>query len=262
MDACIEVKVETWRGFAIGRVRIRNAARSNALSTPLIVGITEAFGGLCKHEGLRAAVLASDGDKSFIGGADLIELGALCADSGRLFITRLHQACEAIRSLPVPVVARIQGHCLGAGLELAASCDLRAAAEQATFGMPEVHVGLPSVIEAALLPPMIGTGRAREMLLTGRRYSASEALSIGLVEKVVPSASLDQAIDDWLSDICRASPAAVRSQKVLLNLWQQVPLEQGILAGIDALSNAYKTGEPQAAIAGFFKERRRQPSPS
>ena len=256
MDPSIDVVVEARRGFDIGRVAIRNGSRSNALSTPLIVGIADAFRKLRGHAGLRAVVLASEGEKSFIGGADLNELGALCADSGRLFITRLHQTCEAIRSFPVPVIARIQGHCLGAGLEIAASCDLRVAALPAAFGMPEVHVGLPSVIEAALLPAMIGSGRAREMLLTGRRYSAGEAYSIGLVEKVVPANELDAAIDAWIDDICRASPEAVRSQKALMNVWQEVSLEEGILAGIDALSDAYKTGEPQAAIAAFFERRR------
>jgi enoyl-CoA hydratase/carnithine racemase len=223
------------------------------------VGLTEAFNSFGDRPAVRAVILAGQGERSFIGGADLNELGALCADSGRLFITRLHQACVAIRNCPVPVIARIQGHCLGAGLEIAASCDLRAAAESAEFGMPEVHVGLPSVIEAALLPGMIGWGRTREMLLTGRRYAAGEAVAIGLVEKVVPATGLDAAIDAWLADICRATPEAVRSQKALMNAWQRVSLEESILAGIDALSNAYKTGEPQAAIAAFF-ERRRAPT--
>jgi enoyl-CoA hydratase/carnithine racemase len=94
------------------------------------------------------------------------------------------------------------------------------------------------------------------MLLTGRRYAAGEAVAIGLVEKVVPATGLDAAIDAWLADICRATPEAVRSQKALMNAWQRVSLEESILAGIDALSSAYKTGEPQAAIAAHFARRR------
>ena len=113
-------------------------------------------------------------------------------------------------------------------------------------------MGLPSVIEAALLPGLIGWGRTREMLLTGATYSATEALAMQFVEKVVPGADLDAAIEPWLAAICHAKPAAVRAQKALINRWERVSLQEGIYAGIDALSDAYKTGEPQAAIAAFF----------
>ena len=208
---------------------------------------------------MRAVVLTGAGERAFIGGADLNELGALCADSARLFITRLHQACKAIRDCPVPVIGRINGFCLGAGLEVAASCDMRAAAEGAQFGMPEVHMGLPSVIEAALLPGLIGWGRTREMLLTGVLYSAREALAMGLVQKVVPAA---RAGCGRRAVARRASAAprreAVRSQKALMDRWERVSIDEGIYAGIDALSDAYKTGEPQAAIEAFFEPRRRR----
>ena len=174
-------------------------------------------------------MLTGAGERAFIGGADLNELGALCADSARLFITRLHQACKAIRDCPVPVIGRVNGFCLGAGLEVAASCDFRAAAETAQFGMPEVVMGLPSVIEAALLPGLIGWGKTREMLLTGAMYSAAEALAMGFVQKVVPAGELDAAVEHWLAAICRATPEAVRSQKALMNRWERVSVEEGIL---------------------------------
>jgi enoyl-CoA hydratase/carnithine racemase len=124
--------------------------------------------------------------------------------------------------------------------------------------MPEVVMGLPSVIEAALLPGLIGWGKTREMLLTGAMYSAAEALAMGFVEKTVPTADLDSAVDGWLAATCRARPEAVRAQKALINRWQRVSVDEGIYAGIDALSAAYKTGEPQAAIAAFFAEKNRK----
>jgi enoyl-CoA hydratase len=113
------------------------------------------------------------------------------------------------------------------------------------------------VIEAALLPGLIGWGRTREMLITGALISAAEALAMGLVQKVAPAADLDAAVEAWLAAICRAQPRAVRAQKALMNRWQRVSVEEGILAGIDALSEAYKTDEPRAAIAAFFAGRRR-----
>ena len=251
-DPSVQVGIDERSNGRVARVTIDNQRRLNCLSTPLILELSRAFSRLADDTSLRAVVLTGAGDRAFIGGADLNELGALCADSGRLFITRLHQACQAIRQCPVPVIGRVNGFCLGAGLEVAASCDMRVAADTAQFGMPEVHMGLPSVIEAALLPGLIGWGRTREMLLTGILYSASEALSMGFAQKTVTAAELDGAVDHWLDSICRATPEAVRSQKALMNRWERVSVDEGIYAGIDALSDAYKTGEPQAAIKSFF----------
>jgi len=254
-DAAVHVKLDDRPSGRIGRVTVDNARRLNCLSTPLIVQLTQAFIKLAADQGLRAVVLTGSGDRAFIGGADLNELGGLCADSARLYITRLHQACKAIRDCPVPVIGRVNGFCLGAGLEVAASCDFRAAADTAQFGMPEVVMGLPSVIEAALLPGLVGWGRTREMLLTGAMFSADEALAMGFVQKAVPASELDAAIELWLTAICRATPEAIRSQKALMNRWEHASLEEGILAGIDALSKAYITGEPQTAIGAFLTAR-------
>lgn len=256
-EARIYVKTEEKGEGRVAVVTVDNRQRLNCLSTPLIVGLADAFARLGEDKALRAVVLTGGGERAFIGGADLNELGAFCADSARLYITRLHRACKAIRDCPVPVIGRVNGFCLGAGLEVAASCDLRAAAEGAQFGMPEVHMGLPSVIEAALLPGLIGWGRTREMLLTGAMFSAAEALAMGLVQKVALAAELDAAVEAWLNGVCRATPEAIRAQKALMNRWQRVSVEEGILAGIDALSDAYRTGEPQAAIGAFFARRRR-----
>ena len=183
-DATVQVEIDEQSGGRVARVTIDNRRRLNCLSTPLIVELRGAFEKLSDDRTLRAVVLTGAGERAFIGGADLNELGAFCADSARLFITRLHQACDAIRKCPVPVIGRINGFCLGAGLEVAASCDMRAAADNATFGMPEVHMGIPSVIEAALLPGLIGWGRTREMLLTGVLYSARRGAGHGLRAEV------------------------------------------------------------------------------
>jgi enoyl-CoA hydratase/carnithine racemase len=255
----VHVKIDKRHEAPVAFVTVDNQAKLNCLSTALIVDLQQTFKKLASDQALRAVVLAGAGDRAFIGGADLNELGGLCADSARLFITRLHHACDAIRKCPVPVIGRINGFCLGAGLEVAASCDFRAAVEEAQFGMPEVRMGLPSVIEAALLPGQIGWGRTREMLLTGLLYSAAQALAMGLVQKVVPAADLDVAVDAWLAGVCRATPQAVRAQKALIDRWERVSIDEAIHAGIDALSASYTTGEPQAAIKAFLagKSKRR-----
>ncbi|MBS0241412.1 MAG: enoyl-CoA hydratase/isomerase family protein [Proteobacteria bacterium] len=237
----------------VAHVAIDNRTRLNCVATPLLISLREAFEAISGDDGVRAVVLTGAGDRSFVGGADLKELGGATPETARLFITRLHMACKAIRECPVPVIARVNGFCLGAGLEIAASADMRVVAEGAVLGMPEVVMGLPSVIEAALLPGLIGWGKTREILLTGETFGAAEALQMGFAQKMVPSAALDAAVEHWVAHICKATPKAVRSQKALMNRWEKVSVAEGVYAGIDALSDAYQTGEPQAAIKAFFE---------
>jgi len=168
----------------------------------------------------------------------------------------LHRCCEVLRYLPVPVIARIQGYALGAGLELAASCDLRIAADSAVFGMPEVKLGIPSVIEAALLPPLVGWGRAREMLLLGENFTACEAATWGLVERVVAKTDLDDAVERVIQSILRAGPRAIRLQKKLIRSWEDLPLRDAVQAGIDAFCEAWSSDEPRLAMSEYQAARR------
>ena len=157
----------------VATLLIDRATRRNALDSATVQALTHAARGLQSAPSLRAVVLRSAGDAAFSAGADVTELTSLTADSARPFITRIHDACAALRDIPVPVIARIQGHTLGAGLEIAAACDIRIASGTARFGMPEVRLGIPSVVEAALLPSLIGWGRTRWLLLTGQTIDAA-----------------------------------------------------------------------------------------
>lgn len=251
----------TWVDGADGRVawlEVSEPRRLNVVGTLAIDDLTRAVDQLSLvgvAGGLRAVVLRGGGERAFIGGADLRELARLDERSAREFITRLHELCRALRALPVPVIASIRGYCLGAGLEVAASCDLRVAAADATFGMPEVQVGIPSVIEAALLPQLVGWGRAREMMLTGRMYDAAEALAIGLVEEVVPAESLGSAVAQRLTWIQRASPEALAAQKALFLVWEASSLDEAIEAGIDAFAASYRTSDARARMQAFLARR-------
>jgi enoyl-CoA hydratase len=176
-------------------------------------------------------------------------------DGAEAFITELHEAIAAIRDIPVPVIARISGYCLGAGLELAAACDLRIACDSAEFGMPEVKVGIPSVIEAALLPRLIGWGNAARLLLLGENIGAGEALRIGLVDGVVPASKLDEALDAWVASILAAGPQALRLQKTLMRQWERLPLDAAIRAGIATFRSSFETDEPRRFMAKFINRR-------
>jgi len=253
----VELSVEDSPEGLLARLTIDNQAKLNILNSPLIEQLISAVAGLYGDERLRVLILTGAGNRAFIGGADVNEMAGLNPDSAREFISGLHHACAALRNLPVPVIARIDGYCLGAGLEIAASCDLRVASEGSTFGMPEVKVGIPSVIEAALLPTLIGWGRTRDLLLTGRQITARQALASGLVERVVAAADLESAVADWVEAIVHAGPRAVRLQKALIREWEKLPLDQAIQRGIEAFSAAYATEEPKRLMQRFLKRDRR-----
>jgi enoyl-CoA hydratase len=236
-------------GGHLARLTIDNAGKLNSLNRALMSEITEAAGALATDPELRLAIVTGAGERAFVGGADIGEIAALDRDSARNFITLVHRCCDAFRRLPVPVMARIDGYALGAGLELACACDLRVASERSFFGMPEVRIGIPSVVEAALLPKLIGQGRARRLLLTGETIGAAEALNWGLVDMVVPHQDLDEAVE-WLArPMLAAGPKAIRLQKSLILDWEELPTSAAVQRGIDCFVSAYDTNEP-ARMAG------------
>jgi enoyl-CoA hydratase/carnithine racemase len=224
---------------------IANEAKLNSLGRALMCEIVDKMAEAADDPRLRLAVLGGAGGHAFVGGADIDELAALDRDSSRAFITLVHHCCDAFRRLPVPVIARIDGYALGAGLELAAACDLRVASEGSQFGMPEVRIGIPSVVEAALLPRLIGAGRARRLLLTGERIGAAEALAWGLVDAVAPAAALDDAVAGFAAPILTAGAQAIRLQKKLILEWEELPIAAAVAAGIDCFAAAYETDEPE-----------------
>jgi len=178
-----------------------------------------------------------------------------------------HAGASLLRCIPPPPGAghrRIDGYALGAGLELACACDLRVASERAIFGMPEVRVGIPSVVEAALLPKLIGPGRARRLLLTGETIGAGEALSWGLVDAVAPPGGLDDAVERLARSILAAGPQAVRLQKSLILEWEELPTTAAIERGIDCFVAAFDTDEPArmaGALLSELRSRRRSHHP-
>jgi enoyl-CoA hydratase len=244
------------RGVAL--VTVNNPERRNALGNAGKRELAETFERLALADGLRVIVLTGAGDRSFIGGADVTEMstfehGAARASEGPALT---HRVCEAIRRAPVPVIARVNGYCFGAGLEIAASCDMRAAADTARFGMPEVLFGIPSGMEACLLPQLIGWGKTRELVFTGRHIDAREAADCHLVECIVPPAQLDAAVEDWVAAILSAGPNAIRAQKRLIRDWERLSIADAIQQGIDAVAAAHGTDESKRLMGAFVEQRR------
>lgn len=257
VDHKVEIVRETRNGNVVAHLVFDNARRLNVVNPPALADLIRAFEELSRDDQVRVVVFSGVGGRAFIGGADINHMAAMkTADEGRAFITHIHQLCQAIRDCPVPVIARLEGYTLGAGLEVAAACDMRIATEEAMFGMPEVRVGVPSVIEAALLPRLIGWGRTSWLLMTAENIGARKAEAWGFLEDVVATGEIGAAVDRCVDSILDGTPKAVRAQKALMRQWEELPLAGAIQAGIDSFAQSVTTGEHTEKMTAFINRKR------
>jgi enoyl-CoA hydratase len=238
------------------RLTICNAGPLNILGSDAIRAVREGLEALAPDRQIRALILAGESQKSMIGGADIKEMARLDQNSAEEFITGLRDLCEAVRTFPTPIIARLPGWCLGGGLEVAAACDFRVAANDAKFGMPEVRVGIPSVIHAALLPRLIGFSRTRWLVMTAENIDAATALAWGLVDVVAPKGGLDAAIEELVGALLKCGPEALRSQKLLLRQWEELPLTEAINLSVGAFGRSFRTDEPMRLMQAFLDRKR------
>jgi enoyl-CoA hydratase/carnithine racemase len=242
----------------ITTITINRPEALNTLTHELILDLTAEIKKRSSEPKSRIIILTGSGDRAFVGGVDVRAMMDLDFQGAEKFITDLHHCFLAIRQSEKIVIASINGFALGGGLEMVAACDLRIASSQARFGMPEVRVGIPSVIEAAYLPRLIGLGRAAEMVYTGEMIDAHEAERIGLINKVVSPGELKEATGQMAEKVLRNGPTAVALQKKLIAQWMELGLDASIEAGIRAFRECYKTDEPREGMSAFLEKR--QPS--
>lgn len=238
------------------RLTICNAGSLNILGSAAIDGVRAGLEVLATERAIRALIIAGQSEKSMIGGADIKEMAKLDQASAEKFITGLRDLCEAARAFPAPVIARIPGWCLGGGLEFAAACDFRIAAHDAKFAMPEVKVGIPSVIHAALLPRLIGWGRARWLIMTAATIDAPTALAWALVDAVAAEGGLDAAVESTVTALLECGPEALRAQKALLKQWEELPLKESVNLSIGVFGQSFLTDEPRRLMQGFLDRKR------
>lgn len=229
--------------------------KRNALSLALIRSLRD---GLLDAEaaGQVRGVLISGAGPSFSAGVDLDEFAGASPESVRVLIESLRDLCATARNLPKPVACAIRGHCLGGALEFCLACDFRVCSPSARFGMPEVVIGIPSVIDAALFRHYIGLGRAKEMLLTGDLVAAEDALAWGLVNRMVDEEALNETAVELLEHAARHAPSAIRTQKELIEDWMNRGLQESIEASVPALVDAFRDGAPQRTAAAMLDKRR------
>lgn len=227
----------------------------NLLGRETFLALKAELDRLEQNRSVRAIILTGSGDRAFSAGVDLHQMKDLKSADAESFIRALHGPARKLLSMAVPVIAAIRGPCLGGALELVLASDIRIAAEDSVLGLPEVRVGIPSVIEASLLPPTIGLGRARRLLLTGETVGASEALAMGLVDRVVPAGSLMDVANETANQFLDMSRDVLASQKDIVAKWLELGEEESAEFTIKEFARIFTTPAPHEGMSAFLEKR-------
>lgn len=227
----------------------------NLLGLELFQRLNDALDEVAANADITTLVLRSAGKRAFTAGVDLHEMRELTPKTAEEFIRTLHRAIRKVLTIPIPVIAAINGLCLGGGLELVLACDMRIASEDSVFGLPEVLAGVPSVIEASLLPKTIGLGRARRLIMTGDSVTSQEALDMGLIDRVVAKDRVDAAALEAAERFRGISPKVLAAQKDIIVKWLEVGDEQAAEYSIKAFALGFTTSHPREAMTAFLEKR-------
>ncbi len=249
----LQISVED--GIAL--VRINRPEVLNALNARLLDELERAFQTLGQDEAVKVVIMTGAGEKSFVAGADIKELSSLAGVSGRTYSLRGQQVFDAIESCPKPVIAAVNGYCLGGGCELALACHIRIASENARFGQPEVKLGLiPGYGGTQRLPRLVGTGRAMEILLTGDTVDAKEAERIGLVNRVVPAGELLDHCRQLAKKIMANGPLATGLALQSVYSAAGLPLKQALAIEAGLFGLACGTDQMKEGTRAFLEKRK------
>jgi enoyl-CoA hydratase/carnithine racemase len=229
----------------------------NSFSRSAVEDLSAAVAELRFDRTTRVVVITGAGEKAFCAGADLKERVGMTPEQVRRFITTLRDTFTAIEALPQPVIAAINGLALGGGTELALSCDLRVASEAAAMGLTEVKLAIiPATGGTQRLPRLVGKGRAKELILTGRRIEAAEALAIGLVNRVVPPGQLIPATMELAGQMLENGPIALWQAKLAINQGCETDLTTGLTLETAAYEAVIPTRDRLEGLAAFREKRK------
>ncbi len=211
---------------------------------------------LREDEEVRVVVFTGAGDKAFIAGADIAEFAGRTAITQRDVMTA-RSLFTAIDTFPKPVIAMVNGYCLGGGCELALACDLRIASETASFGQPEINLGIiPGGGGTQRLTHLIGEGKAMEMILTGDIVDAKTAFTLGLVNMVVPAADLEAKTMEIANRIAEKSPVALRMAKEAVKTASRANLAEGLRREVDLFALCFSSEDKDEGVKAFLEKRK------
>jgi enoyl-CoA hydratase len=227
----------------------------NAVTTPMLERLVEIFERIDDDPAVWCVVLKGDG-RAFCVGADMTERNGMSADDVRRRRRIAPRAFGAMRNCQRPVIGQVHGYALGGGLELALGCDIVVAAEGTVLGLVETRVGaIPAGGGTQLLPRLVGVPRAKELIFTGRRFSAADALGWGMLNRVVPPGELDDTVRDLVQEILQSAPIANVQAKRAINMSLDLDLRSGIEAEAALYERTLTSADRAEAVQAFADKR-------
>ncbi len=238
------------------RITINRERSHNALNTAVLEGLAELFDQLESDESVVSVVITGAGEKAFVAGADVQEIKE-AGGARTALIQRGQEILSKIRRSGKVVIAAVNGYALGGGCELAMACDIRIASEHATFGLPEVKLGLMTGYGGSqLLPRLIGTGRAKYLMFTGDRVTAGEAYQLGLVDRVCSQESLTEEAMALAKRIASNGPFAVRSCKRAIDGGIALPLDEALKFELEVYDGVARSEDAETGLDAFLQKKK------
>ncbi|MBZ9557667.1 MULTISPECIES: enoyl-CoA hydratase-related protein [Modicisalibacter] len=239
------------------RLTLNRPKALNALNSELIGELDATLAELETRRDLRAVLITGAGDKAFVAGADIAEMRDKTPEQARRFATQALATVKRLERLPVPVVALVNGFCLGGGCELALACDWAVASDNAIFGQPEVGLGvIPGFGGTQRLPRRVGPAMALDLITTGRKIDAAEALRIGLVNRVVPQGELDSLAEELAGQLAGNGPQAVRAAKQAIHDGQGQGLDNALALETSLFALGFAGDEQKEGMSAFVEKRK------
>ena len=240
---------------SIATLTIDRPSVRNALNRETVEECLAALGELAENDDAGVMILTGAGESSFVSGSDINEIRDRTRDDGLAGIAS--SLCSAVEHFPRPTIAAVNGYALGGGCELALACDIRIASEDATFGQPELGLGIiPAAGGTQRLPKVVGMGWAKHLVLTGDILDARQALAIGLVTAITPAGQLQVRARELAKKVLRNGPLAARLAKMALNASARVDLDSGLLIETLAQAICYASEDKQEGAAAFLEKRK------
>lgn len=232
----------------------------NALNSEVLNDLNTLVDEVNADEEIRVLILTGSGEKSFVAGADIGEMSNLTKAEGEAFGKKGNDVFRRIETLPIPVIAAVNGYALGGGCELAMSCDIRICADTAVFGQPETGLGItPGFGGTQRLARLIGPGMAKQLIYSARNIKADEALRIGLVNAVYPLEELMPAAEKLADTIAKNAPIAVRACKKAINEGLEKPMDEAIVLEEKLFGGCFETADQREGMGAFLEKRRHEP---
>ncbi|MDR5867513.1 enoyl-CoA hydratase-related protein [Halomonas koreensis] len=252
-----EQQIEVQDNAGIVRLTINRPKALNALNSEVIDKLASILDGLETHENLRAVLITGAGEKAFVAGADITEMRDKTPEQARVFAGQALATIKRLETLPVPVVALVNGFCLGGGCELALACDWAVASDNAVFGQPEVLLGvIPGFGGTQRLPRRVGPAMALDLVTTGRKIDANEALRIGLVNRVMPQAELEDYVAELTQQLGGNGPRSVRAAKQAVHDGMDQDLDSALALETSLFALCFAGEEQTEGMSAFVEKRK------